>query len=271
MTVPIVQAPPQREPIFNVPVVILALVGLFTAIHLGRSLLSPDADFRLILDYAFVPARFDLYLPAEQFAAQLAQSVRELPPEAAQLQVSLGELIYAEGGFKPWTVLTYAALHATWMHLLVNCAWLLAFGSPVARRFGVARFLGFFAVCSAAGALAHFITHDMDVMPMVGASGAISGCMAAAARFIFQRGGMFGGDRASAYLAPAEGLLDFLRDRRALLFVLVWFAINFIFGIAATPLGMSDAAVAWQAHIGGFLAGLLLFPLFDPIPRAVRA
>jgi membrane associated rhomboid family serine protease len=57
-----------------------------------------------------------------------------------------------------------------------------------------------------------------------------------------------------------------LRDPRVLAFVAVWFAINILFGIGSLPITGSDQVVAWQAHIGGFLAGLLLFFWFDPPP-----
>lgn len=57
-----------------------------------------------------------------------------------------------------------------------------------------------------------------------------------------------------------------LRDRRVIGFVAVWFVINLAFGLGA-PVGAETGTIAWQAHIGGFLAGLLLFPLFDPVAR----
>jgi membrane associated rhomboid family serine protease len=51
-------------------------------------------------------------------------------------------------------------------------------------------------------------------------------------------------------------------------FLLAWFGLNLLFGIGSVSQGIADGAVAWDAHIGGFLAGLLLFPLFDPVRRA---
>jgi membrane associated rhomboid family serine protease len=48
------------------------------------------------------------------------------------------------------------------------------------------------------------------------------------------------------------------------LFLGLWFATNLLFGVAAVPLGIVDTSIAWEAHIGGFLVGLLLFPLLDP-------
>ena len=73
------------------------------------------------------------------------------------------------------------------------------------------------------------------------------------------------GDEA-AYRVPAIPLAGVLRDPRVLAFVVVWFGINILFGLGSLPLTGSDQVVAWQAHIGGFLAGLLLFSWFDPAP-----
>jgi membrane associated rhomboid family serine protease len=91
--------------------------------------------------------------------------------------------------------------------------------------------------------------------------------MAAAMRFAFQRRGPLGilrsGDE-EAYHVPALPLSGVLRDGRVLLFLAVWFGINIIFGVGTFPSLTGGESVAWQAHIGGFLAGLLLFAWFDP-------
>ena len=58
-----------------------------------------------------------------------------------------------------------------------------------------------------------------------------------------------------------------LRNGRVLGFLAVWFGVNIIFGVGSIAIGADGASVAWQAHIGGFFAGLLLFSLFDPVPR----
>jgi membrane associated rhomboid family serine protease len=104
--------------------------------------------------------------------------------------------------------------------------------------------------------------------PVIGASAAISGFMAAAVRFAFQRGGpldlLRGGDD-DAYRVPAVPLVAALRDKRIVVFLAAWFGLNLLFGLGTLAMPGMDQAIAWQAHIGGFLAGLLLFPLFDPI------
>ena len=95
--------------------------------------------------------------------------------------------------------------------------------------------------------------------------------MGAAIRFIFQPGaplsasGFMGLDAVEA--VPAASLVGMLSDRRARIFLAVWLVTNFVFGAFARPLGLSDMPVAWVAHLGGFFAGIVLFPLFDRSPR----
>lgn len=232
------------EPILNVPAVVSATIGVCVLVHVVRTLLlTPDQDFAFLLEFAFIPARY--VVPADTVPGGLAADI--------------------------WTFVTHAFIHASVLHLAVNTAWLLPFGSAVARRFGPVRFLALFAVCSAAGAAAHLVTHWGEEVVMVGASGAISGLMAAATRFAFQRGGpihLWSHSDFSAYRVPAAPLLDSLRDVRVLAFLVVWFGVNLLFGVGTISMPGVEQAIAWQAHIGGFLAGLLLFPLFDPVPAA---
>ena len=115
------------------------------------------------------------------------------------------------------------------------------------------------AVTAAAGALAHLVTHEHAVAPMIGASASVSGTMAAAIRFAFVQGSFLSfsrGDADAAARVPALSLLRALRDPRVLGFLAVWFGVNIIFGIGSIAIGADGASVAWQAHIGGFFAGL---------------
>ena len=92
--------------------------------------------------------------------------------------------------------------------------------------------------------------------------------MAAAIRFAFQRGGplrLIGNNQDDAYRVPALPLRAVLRDMRALVFLGVWFGLNLVFGIGSIGLDGAEQPIAWQAHIGGFLAGLIGFAAFDPI------
>ena len=126
-------------------------------------------------------------------------------------------------------------------------------------------------ITAAAGAAVHLLTHFGELLPLVGASAAISGAMAAAMRFAFQRGGPLGPlgpfrrDDQAAYRVPATPLSVMLREPRLIVFLIVWFGVNLLFGLGIVSLpGESDMPIAWEAHIGGFLAGLVSFALFDP-------
>lgn len=257
---------PSRQPIFNVPGVVLGLVVLLFAIQLVTDWMNPMAQFHLLANFAFVPGRFtvayDPALVAASFDAAAATS-----ESAAELAT-----FFLGDGKPAWhTAITYAFLHGGWAHVGVNSLWLVAFGSALARRFGTARFLVFCAACALGGALAHYVTHRADLQPMVGASAVVSGAMAAVVRFAFQPGApldaAFGFNRSQdAYRLPALPLAEVAGNRTALSFLALWFVANFLFGAFPQTIGMTDASIAWQAHVGGFLVGLLAFKWFDP-PR----
>ena len=249
-----------REPIFNIPAVVLASIGLVLAAHGLRSALSDETDLRLLLDLAFIPGQWttawDLATPQEI----LDHVGKDASQPDAPLRLALAQYVLRDGAARYWTAVTYAVLHGSWGHVVLNSLWLAAFGTPVARRCGGLRFVALAVAAAVGGAAAHWLAHPYSVMPMVGASAAVSGMMAAAARF------MFGGGQAGwtgAVDQPRLSLLGLLANPRAALFVGIWFVVNLLFGIVATPLGITDATIAWEAHVGGFLAGLLLFPLID--------
>ena len=238
----------RREPILNVPLVVVVMIAALGAVHAVREWILPgDIDRVLVWTLAFVPARYD--------SGALTDGI--LP---------------GGWGAEIWTFFTYALLHADFMHLGFNAVWLLAFASPVARRFGTLRFSLFFAATIAGGALAYLLAHAGAMSPMIGASAGISGMMGAAARFAFEPGGsldMWRADRENADRVPAAPLLVALRNPRVVTFVGVWFGLNLLFGLGSVSfLTGENQSVAWEAHVGGFLVGLLLFSLFDPVQPA---
>jgi membrane associated rhomboid family serine protease len=257
-----------REPIFSIPAVVVVLVGLLLAIQAGLSYFGEAAQDAAYRRWAFIPGRLTISL----WPSRLGEVLERVNDSQAALDQAMliRHFNVLNGGAKVWTLVTYALLHGSWAHVGVNCIWLVAFGPPIARRFGALRFLLFFGATAVAGALAHWALEPMDFSPLIGASAADSGLMAAAARFIFQPGAPLGGPRGySAALSgsgkntPAASLTELLGQRRALIFIAIWMATNFVFGAGAQTLGASEAPVAWVAHVGGFVAGLLLFPLFD--------
>jgi membrane associated rhomboid family serine protease len=236
----------QREPILTIPGAMTALLVLLAAIHAVRMLLPLELGDWMIWTFGFVPARYDLPLSDPQFPGGNGAAI--------------------------WTFLSYSLLHADLNHIIFNCLWMLPFGSAVARRFGAVRFFAFMAVTAIAGAFAHLATHQHEVAPMIGASAAVSGAMAASIRFAFGHGSFlaFGrrSDAQSAARVPALPLFQALRNPRVLAFLAVWFGVNIVFGIGSIAVGAAAQSIAWQAHIGGFIAGLVLFSLFDPVARA---
>ncbi len=241
------EGPPDapREPILMLPPALTAYVLLIAIIHL-RVLLPVDWEEWTVDVFGFIPKRYDTTLLDVTF------------PGGA--------------GARVWTFVTYSLLHANLSHIGFNVLWLLPFGSALARRFGPLRFYLFMAVTAAAGALAHLVTHEHALAPMIGASASVSGTMAAAMRFAFVKGSFLSfsrGDADAAAKVPALSLWRALRNGRVLAFLAIWFGVNIIFGIGSLAVGMEEGqSVAWQAHIGGFFAGLILFALFDPVPRS---
>jgi len=245
MTSPESPAPaPAREPIFNVPTVVLLMIALMVLIHAVLEFgMSAQASNEFLLMFSFIPARYD--------AGVLASEPWTL-------------------GWGPaiWSFVTHAFIHSNFTHLFFNLAMLLAFGAPVARRFGAARFVVFFLVTAAAGAAVQLAVDWGELILVIGASASISALTAAALRFVFQPGGpleRIDSADGRANQVPAASFREMLQDRRIVLFMVFWFGLNLLFGFRIIPFPGLDGRIAWEAHIGGFLVGLLAFPLFDPI------
>ena len=228
-----------RQPVFNVPTAVVAVIGLLVAIHLARQLLAPETEVWLVLAMAFIPARYAGY-------------AAELPGGEAAAATSL---------------VTHMLAHGDATHLLFNSAWLLAFGGAVARRVGSTRFLALWLRCGGAGARAVLAAHPGALVPVMRACGAAAGVMGAAMRFFFSAldTGLWR-LRLDPRSVAGTTLGEALRDRRILLTTAAWLAINLlaIVGFAGVA---TDAGIAWEAHLGGYLAGLLTFGLFDSVPR----
>jgi membrane associated rhomboid family serine protease len=233
----------QRQPIFNAPGVVVAVVGVLVAVHLARLMLTDAADNRVVELLAFIPVR--LGDAAGQFAGGRVAGITQF--------------------------VTHMFVHGDVVHLGVNCAWLLAFGTTVARRIGTVRFLAFFLVCGIGGALLFLPFNFSYFAPMVGASGAISGLMGAALRFLLlplsdgDAEALAGETRHPALLS----LYESLTNRRILIAIAAWTLLNVLVALAAPAL-FEGRNIAWEAHLGGFFTGLVTFGLFDPRPPRSR-
>jgi membrane associated rhomboid family serine protease len=219
---------PPHQPIFNLAATVVALIGFCTLVHLVRIyLLTPEQDFLVFYYGAFIPARY-------------GQGV-QLTLEAVT------------------SIVSYSLIHGSFPHLLTNCLWLAVFGSPLANTIGAVRVLSLWIVCSACAALFHYLGQPNDTAPMIGASGAVAGFMGAAARFGFAMNRRSG--KATAFEPAFPPLITLIRNRSVLKFLGVFLASNLLIG--SGQFAGEGASIAWQAHIGGIVAGFLLIPLFS--------
>ncbi len=157
-----------------------------------------------------------------------------------------------------WSALLISMfMHGGWMHLLGNMLFLWVFGNNIEDSMGHLRFLVFYVVCGLAASFAHIFFSPASNVPMVGASGAISGIMGA---YIL----LYPGARVRTFFPPF-----FFFRIRAFFFLLLWFMLQLWEGLAMQPTAEEGGVAVW-AHIGGFVAGLLLIKAFDR-PRLVQA
>ena len=254
-----------RAPVFNMPGVVTASIGVILAIQAIREYVLPDPmEVQLVLDLALVPARWTVWLDPSR-VGEVIQAAGAGDPEYGAMREAFARYVTGQQSLEPWTFATYALLHGSWMHVIFNSVWLAAFGTPVARRCGAWRFGAIALIGTIAGGILHVLVDPLSAAPLVGASAGISALMAAASRFVFQT-------PASAYpppswqspaVRPLESIPELLRNRTAAAFLAIWLVTNLLFGVVSLPFLGESAIIAWDAHLGGFLVGFFLFPLFD--------
>jgi rhomboid family protein len=161
-------------------------------------------------------------------------------------------------GYSLATLVTSMFLHAGWAHLLGNMLFLFIFGDNVEDAFGHVKYVLFYFACGIASGLAQVYLAPGSTVPGVGASGAISGVLAA---YIV----MFGNNRVRVLLGFFPAVVP------AYLMIGVWIVLQFVNGAASFGNTQQSGGVAYGAHIGGFFCGLLLtFVLRPARRRAVR-
>lgn len=229
-----------RQPIFNVPGAVIALLGVMLAVHFGRQFLDVQSDMWWLIALAFIPARY-------------AGLAGELPG---------GDI----ASVTAWV--THMFVHADKVHLIINSAWLLAFGSVICRRFGALRFFAFTIASGIAGAALFLAIRPGLIAPVVGASGAVAGLMGGVMRFLFSAIDLGQGRRLSDRPAeiPAMSLKSSLSDRRIQFATAAFVALNLLAMIGFGAMG-TGATIAWETHLGGYFFGLLCFGLFDIAPQ----
>jgi len=153
-----------------------------------------------------------------------------------------------------WTLLTSLFLHGGWVHLVGNMWALYLFGDNVEDRMGPVRYLLFYLLCGIAAGLTHYATNRLSTVPVVGASGAIAG--------------VFGAYFLLFPLARVITLIPLLFiplfvEIPAVVYFAFWFVSQLFSGVLSLSAGDHYGGVAWWAHVGGFVTGMALLPLFQ--------
>jgi membrane associated rhomboid family serine protease len=196
-------------------------------------------------------------LPLVLIGLYAVQSATSLSSVAWEARWGLTPAALAAGRWQ--VLLTSLFLHGSWPHVLMNSVAIVAFGPPAARLMGTglrgaSAFYGFYLVCGVLAGLG-FVAADLhDVEPVVGASGAVSGLLGAASRLIEGRG----------QVGPVFG-------RTVLGMAVVWGIANVVLGVTGLTPGAAGMPVAWQAHLAGYLAGVLLIGPFARLAGAGEA
>ncbi len=153
----------------------------------------------------------------------------------------------------PWpvlTILTSMFLHGGWMHLIGNMLYLWIFGNNVEDAMGHGRFILFYLACGTAAVFAQALPAPASTIPMIGASGAISGVLGAYLLLYPQ---------AQVLVLIPLGLLTRVIRLPAMMVLGFWFLLQVVYTLLADP---NQPGVAFGAHAGGFVAGMVLVPLF---------
>jgi membrane associated rhomboid family serine protease len=174
-------------------------------------------------------------------------------PAGVQVPLGPGIACVTEGGPNVANVFTSMFMHGGWMHLIGNMWFLWLFGNNVEDAMSRPRFIAFYLLCGVAAALAQVAVDPASTVPMVGASGAISGIMGAYL-VLYPRVRVF-------TLVP----LGFFITSIALpawVMLIYWMFLQLVGGFTRIGAG-AEGGVAFWAHIGGFVAGLVLVKLFE--------
>ena len=151
-------------------------------------------------------------------------------------------------------ILTSMFLHGGWLHLGGNMLYLWIFGDNIEDRMGHGRYLVFYLVCGYAAALSHALFSASSTLPAIGASGAVAGVLGAYLVLF---------PRAHVMTLIPLGFFITMRQLPAMLVLGLWFVMQLFTGVASIGVDTAQTGgVAWFAHIGGFVAGLLLVFLF---------
>ncbi|HEO63864.1 MAG TPA: rhomboid family intramembrane serine protease [Candidatus Omnitrophica bacterium] len=159
------------------------------------------------------------------------------------------------------TLLTYMFLHAGWLHFVSNMLYLWVFGNSVEDILGHMGFIYFYLLSGVGAGLIHAAMNPASAMPTIGASGAISGILAAYLMLY-----------PAAKIVTLIPLFIFWQVVKipAYVFIGLWFIFQFFYGFSSLAAESNISDVAWFAHLGGFIVGILILPVFIFIKRINR-
>ena len=213
---------PIHQPVLKVPNIIRLLAALSILVHFRGIFLTGIQENYVLRYFAFIPERF------------------QNP-----------ELWYHESITLALSPLTYAYIHSDMYHLLLNICFLLAFGTAVARRMSLIKFLLLYVSSGIVSAFFWMGCNPHEIAPLIGSSGALSGILGALVHIS---------------IAPkfhADPCHPIMPLRVAVLFSIFWVGTNLIFWLFGAMISSELEYIAWEAHIGGFIFGFLVGRTFD--------
>ncbi len=229
-----------RNPTERTPVVTIALIAINVVIFLYELMLGRELN-GFIASYGVIPYELTHF-------TDLVGRVQGSP------------IIHADGPpFIPLTLITSMFLHGGFMHLIGNMLYLWIFGNNIEDILGPLKFLFFYIVCGLAASIGHIALHPNALIPTIGASGAVAGVLGAY---------LLAYPRARVLTLVFVVIFVQLIELPAALVLVFWFVIQFFQGFASIASG-ATGGVAWFAHIGGFIAGLLLIKMMAPARLAM--
>ena len=226
------------------PVVVYAIIALNVLVWLvveGAG--SAVSVARAVCEYGLIPGELTLRLPP-----------------GTRFPMGDGLVCLTDPGRQVGNVLSSMFLHGGWLHLLGNMWFLKVFGDNIEDSMGRVRFAIFYLACGVAAALLQVFVNPASRIPMVGASGAISGVMGAYLVLY---------PRVRVFTWIPIGIIPIFVALPAWTMLVYWLAMQFLGGLFGM-MGEEQGGVAFWAHLGGFLAGAILVKLFAR-PDDVRA
>ena len=229
------------NPTETMPVVTVGLITACSLVFFYQLSLGPEAGQRFVYQYGAIPA--------------VLFGQESLPREVMAVPAS-------------FSLITSMFLHGGLLHLIGNMLYLWIFGNNIEDAMGHLRFIAFYLLCGVIAAMSHALVEPGSVAPMIGASGAISGVLGAYLLLY---------PRARVLVAIPLGFFFPRMYLPAVIVLGFWFLLQLL---NSTASGGGGGGVAWFAHIGGFLAGMVLIGFFKrrsvrffnpPPPRSMRS